>query len=57
MSDSLEDAFVDLAMLMIGGAALAAGVVAVAILRALAGAEQLEPQPDEYDAVDGELPW
>jgi hypothetical protein len=45
MSDPLEDAFVDVAMLLIGGTVLVAGFLAVAIFRAVSGA--IQPAPEE----------
>jgi hypothetical protein len=57
MSDSLDDALLDLSMLVIGGFVLAAGVLAVAIFRAAAEAMQPEPEPYEYDAAEEKEPW
>jgi hypothetical protein len=57
MSDPLEDAFVDLAMLVIGATVLTVGVLAVAIFRAVAGAVHPELEPDEYHLKEEELPW
>jgi hypothetical protein len=57
MSDPLEDAFVDVAMLVIGGTVLVAGFLAVALFRAVAGAVHPELEPDEYILREEELPW
>lgn len=57
MSDPLEDAFVDVAMLVIGATVLVAGFLAVAIFRAVAGAMQPRPEPYEYDAAEEDVPW
>jgi hypothetical protein len=56
-SDPVEEAFVDVTMLVIGGTVLAAGFLAVAIFRAVAGAMQPEPEPYEYDAAEEDVPW
>jgi hypothetical protein len=41
----------------LGGFVLAAGFLAVAIFRTVAGAVQPEPEPYEYDAAEENEPW